>query len=61
MSAAQALQALSTIRLVSFRLDGQRARRGVSTGSPRARQILKGLGISNLKPPLTVGTEITVM
>lgn len=61
MSAAQALQALSTIRLVSFRLDAQRARRGVSTGSPRARQVLKALGISDLKPPLPVGTETTVM
>jgi transposase len=60
MSAAQALQALSTIRLVSFRLDAQRARRGVSTGSPRARQVLKALGISDLKPPLPVGTETTV-
>jgi transposase len=61
MSCAQALQALSTIRLVSFRLDAQRARRGVSTGSPRARQVLKALGISDLKPPLPVGTETTVM
>ena len=60
MSCAQALQALSTIRLVSFRLDAQRARRGVSTGSPRARQVLKALGISDLKPPLPVGTETTV-
>lgn len=51
LSAPEALQSLATIRLVTFRLPGQPPRRGVSSGSPRARQVLKALGISDLKPP----------
>jgi transposase len=51
LSAPEAFQALATIRLVSFRLPGQPPRRGTSTGSPRARQVLKALGITDLKPP----------
>ena len=52
LSAPEALEALATIRLVTFRLPGQPVRRGVSSGSPRARQVLKALGISDLKPPV---------
>jgi len=51
LSAPEALEATSTIRVVTFRLPGQPARRGTSSGSPRARQVLKALGITDLKPP----------
>lgn len=51
LSAQQALQALATIRIVSFRLDEKRRRTGVGAGSPHARQVLKALGITNVKPP----------
>jgi transposase len=51
MSAEQALQTLATINVVSFRLEGNGSRTGVTTGSPQARQVLKGLGIAATKPP----------
>jgi transposase len=50
LSAPEALEALATVRLVTFHLAGQPVRRGVSGGSPRARQVLRALGISDLKP-----------
>lgn len=61
LSAPEALSALATIRLVSFRLPGQPSRRGVSPGSPRARQVLKALGISDLKPPAPPEDQKEVM
>ena len=61
LSAPQAFQALSTIRLVTFKLDGQSSRRGTSRGSPGARQVLKALGITNLKPPRPPREDATVM
>ena len=61
LSAPQALQAASTVRLVSFQLDGQPPRCGTSSGSPRARQVLKALGITDLKPPTPQTDEQTVM
>jgi transposase len=60
LSAAEALEAMETVRLVTFRLDGQPPRQGVSTGSPRARQVLKALGISHLRPPTPTGPETQV-
>jgi transposase len=51
LSAGEALEALQTIRVVTFRLAGQAARRGVSLGSPRARQVVKALGMKRLRPP----------
>jgi transposase len=60
LSAAEALQTLETIRVVTFRLDGQPPRRGVSTGSPRARLVLKALGITHLRPPTPTGQEVEV-
>jgi transposase len=51
LSAVEAMEAMETVRLVQFRLNGQPARYGVSTGSPRARQVLKALGINQLRPP----------
>lgn len=50
LSAELALRALSTVRLVSFKLDGT-TRTGVSVGSPQARQVLKALGIAETRPP----------
>ncbi|MDZ7730432.1 MAG: hypothetical protein U5K37_05195 [Natrialbaceae archaeon] len=42
LSAQSALEALKTIRHVTFRVDGQR-RSGVTPGSARAREVLKAL------------------
>ena len=50
LSATQSLQAVETVRLVNFKVDNQR-RRGVSTPSGRARQILKAVGITETAPP----------
>jgi len=61
LSAPDALEALATIRLVTFHLAGQPVRRGVSGGSPHARQVLKALGISDLKPPTPPENQDTVM
>lgn len=61
LSTEQALQALSTIRLVSFKVGANSARTGVSVGSPRARQVLKALGIVETKPPTPPkGGQVTV-
>jgi transposase len=60
MSAAEAMQALETIRVVKFHLEGQAVRQGVSIGSPRARQVLKALGIRQLRPPTPTGRETDV-
>ncbi len=61
LSAPDALEALATIRLVTFHLAGQPVRRGVSGGSPHARQVLKALGISDLKPPTPPENQDTLM
>ena len=61
LSAPEALEALATIRLVTFRLAGQPARRGVRGGSPDARQVLKALGIHDLKPPTPPKDQETVV
>ncbi len=50
LSAQQALQALQTIRFVSFDINGQR-RTGVTQGSARARQVLKALKLTDSRPP----------
>jgi transposase len=50
LSAPQSLQAVETVRLVNFKIDNKR-RRGVSTPSGRARQILKAVGITETAPP----------
>ena len=60
LAAAEALEALETVRVVTFRLDGQPSRQGVSTGAPRARQVLQALGISQLRPPTPTGQETVV-
>ena len=51
ISAERAMEALSTVHLVSLRLEGQKPRRGVNGGSPDARRVLKALKLSDLRPP----------
>jgi transposase len=60
-SPERALQALSTVHLVTLRLDDQPTRRGVSGGSPDARRVLKALKLSELRPPEPPKGEETVM
>jgi transposase len=60
-SPERAMQALSTVRHVTLRLDDQPERRGVSGGSPDARRVLKALKVTNLKPPTPPEGEETVM
>jgi transposase len=61
LSAPDALEAVATVRWVTFHLVGQPVRRGVSGGSPYARQVLKALGISDRKPPTPPENQETVM
>ena len=60
-SPERALQALSTLRLVTLRLDDQSERRGVSGGCPDARRVLKALKLTELAPPSPPEGEETVM
>jgi transposase len=59
----RAMQALSTVRLVTLRLEDQPQRRGVSGGCPDARRILKALklNLTDLKPPAPPKGEEDVM
>jgi transposase len=50
-SPERAMQALSTVRFVSLRLEDQAERRGVSGGCPDALRVLKALKLTDLKPP----------
>jgi transposase len=61
LSPGRALQALSTVRLVRFRLAGQGDRRGVSGGCPDARLVLKALKLVDQRPPVPPEGEETVM
>jgi transposase len=60
LSATQALQAVETVRLVSFNVD-HKQRRGVSTPSGRARQILQALGLTDTAPPTPAEGAAEVM
>ena len=60
LSAEQALQALETVRHVTFTINGEQ-RIGVSASNPRARQVLNALGLTNLRPPTPPDDEPTVM
>ena len=60
-SPERAIQALSTVRLVSLRLEDEAERRGVSGGCPDARRVLKALKLTDLKPPAPPKGEETVM
>jgi transposase len=60
LSAEHALQALETVRHVQFNIE-DKTRTGVSMGSPRARQVLKALGIREARPPAAPVEEPTIM
>ncbi len=60
-SPERAMQAVSTLRLVTLRLDDQSQRRGASGGCPDARRVLKAVGVAELKPPDPPDSENTVM
>jgi len=60
-SAERAMEALQTVRLVTFRMDNRPERRGVSGGCPDARRVLKALKLTELKPPTPPEGEETVM
>jgi transposase len=61
LSPARAIQALSTVRLVTLHLEDQRERRGASGGCPDARTILKALKLVDQRPPTLPEGEETVM
>jgi transposase len=60
LSAEHALQALETVRQVSFQVGGE-TRSGVSASNLRARQVLKALDISNVRPPAAPEGDLTVL
>src|SRR5271165_1572595 len=60
-SPERAMEALSTLGLVTFRLDDQPERRGVSGCCPDARRVLKALSLTELRPPAPPESEKTVM
>jgi hypothetical protein len=51
LSPARAMQALATIRSVTFHLEGQAERRGVTGGCPAAQRVLKALKRVDRRPP----------
>ncbi len=61
LSPARAMQALATVRLVTFHLEGQPERRGVTGGCPDARLVLKALKLVDHRPPTPPEGEETVM
>ncbi len=61
LSPARAMEALSTVRLVTFRLDGQPERRGVTGGCPDARLVLTALKLVDQRPPAPPKGEETAM
>jgi transposase len=60
-SAERAMEALETVRPVTFRLGARTERRGVSGGGPDARRVLKALRLAELAPPSPPEGEGTVM
>jgi transposase len=60
LSAQDALTALQTIRHVRFQVDAEE-RTGVTPGSARARQVLKALKITELRPPTPAEGPQTTM
>src|SRR4051794_29589083 len=61
LSPARALHALSTVRLVTFRLEGQPERRGMAGGCADARLGLKAVKLVDQRPPVPPEGEETVM
>jgi hypothetical protein len=60
-SADRAMEALETVRLVTFRMEDRPERRGVSGGCPDARRVLKALKLTDLKPPTPPEGEETLI
>jgi transposase len=60
MSAEQALEAVETIRQVTFGWEGE-TRQGVSAASGRAQQVVRALGLRQLRPPEPPAGEETRM
>jgi len=60
LSAQSALLALQTIRQVRFAVNGEQ-RTGVTPGSARARQVVKALKITALRPPAPPEGDSTTM
>ena len=60
LSPSRAMHALSTVRLVSFHLEGQPERRGMAGGCPDARRVLKALKLIDHRPPASPKGEETV-
>lgn len=50
LSAQSAIESLKTIRYVQFQVDGE-PRSGVTPGNARARQVLKALHLTKIRPP----------
>jgi transposase len=61
LSPVRAMQALSTVRRVSFRLEGQAERRGMAGGCPDARPVRKALRLVDQRPPAPPEGEDSVM
>jgi transposase len=61
LSPGRAMQALSTVRLVTFHLEGQPERRGVAGGCADARLVLKALNLVAQRPPAPPEGYETVM
>jgi len=61
LSPGRAMQALATVRLVTFHLEGQPERRGVTGGCPDARLVLKALKLADQRPPVPPAGKETVM
>jgi transposase len=61
LSPVRAMQALSTVRLVTFRLEGQGPRRGLAGGCPDARLVLKALKQADQRPAAPPEGEDTIM
>jgi hypothetical protein len=60
LSAAEAMQAVTTIRQVTFKVNGE-SRSGVSAAKARAQQVLRAVGITNLRPPTPPADEPVVV
>jgi transposase len=61
LSPVRAMQALATVRLVTFHLEGQPGRRGLTGGCPDARLVLKALKLADQRPPVPPAGEETVL
>ncbi len=61
LSPVRGMQALATVRLVAFRLEGQGQRQGLAGGCPDARLVLKALKVLDQRPPAPPEGEETIM